>query len=134
MGTNSYLVRQKPRLVRDAFHICKISAGWKPVFQNSECADLEEVEFIEGKVSWNGNDVVHDYYGSVSDIRKLLETGEYEIMDEYGDTSDGDGPYTIDSLIAWGEHEHNYRDENTMYSAYGYKDAEGFTFHRQYFC
>ncbi len=45
-------------------HIAKTSAGWLPLFQRNETPEIE----------------------SVADIKKLYDTGKYEIFDEYGTT------------------------------------------------
>lgn len=71
MGTNYFLRKTKPRLVYDEYHIAKQSAGWRIHFQDSEA-----YRFDEDAPS----------YHSVDDIRRLLESGEYELADSYGRT------------------------------------------------
>lgn len=71
MGTNFYLRKVKPRMVYDEYHIAKRSYGWRIYFQDSEEYKYEDNPPI---------------YHSVEDIRKLLESGEYQLVNEYGDT------------------------------------------------
>lgn len=72
MGTNFYLRSVKPREVYDEFHIAKRSWGWRIHFQDSE--------------EYKYSNIPHPTYHSVSDIRNLLESGEYQLTNEYGET------------------------------------------------
>ena len=78
MGTNFYLQNKKPRLVHDLTHIAKTSAGWQPVF---EC-HAGEIE-------------------SVRQLKTAYDSGEYTIVDEYGDEYDWD---EFDQrVLQWGD-------------------------------
>ena len=78
MGTNFYLRRVKPREVYDEYHIAKRSAGWRIHFQDSTTYTDQW---------WRGSDEPEPpSYHSVADIRALLESGEYQLSDEYGRT------------------------------------------------
>lgn len=65
MGTNFYLKSKLPRIVEvyDEHHIAKTSMGWKPLFDASE-SGMESVE----------------------DIKDKFDTGDWQIVDEYGET------------------------------------------------
>ena len=134
MGTNFYLFRIKPRAVHDVFHIGKTSVGWKPTFQNSEKLNADQVGFKDGHVYWDACDITPPYYGSVADIRHLLDTGEYAIIDEYGEFGDENGPYTIERLSEWGRDKPDWKEPCKENPCYIYRDAEGFSFTRQDFC
>ena len=86
MGTNFYLRNKKPRLVYDEIHIAKTSCGWKPVFEQH----VGEIE-------------------SVKQLKNVYDSGEYIIVDEYGDE------YTWDEfdrrVLKWDEHQHKIRKE-----------------------
>lgn len=62
MGTNYYAVKKKPRIVKvyDEFHLGKASVGWQFLFQEQ--------------------DNIHSF----EDVKKILESGEWNIKDEYG--------------------------------------------------
>lgn len=62
MGTNFYLRNKKPRLVYDETHIAKTSWGWKPSFEQH----IGEIE-------------------SVRQLKTAYDSGEYTIVDEYGE-------------------------------------------------
>lgn len=66
MGTNFYIMAKKPRVVEvyDKFHIAKTSCGWKPLFDGT-CG-----------------------CGSVEKLKERYDTGDWEIMDEYGERYD----------------------------------------------
>ena len=75
MGTNFYLRRVNPRPVHDLMHIAKRSAGWVIHFQDS----------TEGYAEQHFDDPEPPEFRSVADIRALLESGEWQLADEYGD-------------------------------------------------
>ena len=113
MGTNFYLQKKKPRLVYDLIHIAKTSAGWQPLF---ECH--------EGEIE------------SVSQLKTAYDSGEYTIVDEYGDE------YTWDEfdkrVLQWGEHrdtkpichiEHIIENPDRFISKHDYyHDEDGYDF------
>lgn len=70
MGTNFYLRRVNPRMVYDEYHIAKRSYGWRIHFQDS--------------TRYQYDDTNPPSYHSVDDIRRLLESEEYQLLDEYG--------------------------------------------------
>lgn len=77
MGTNYYLRRTKPVLCFPEFHLGKKSAGWKGLFQASDYSDFEFI-FETQKPPIN----------SIADIREAVASGEWEIVDEYGEEVD----------------------------------------------
>lgn len=77
MGTNFYLQRVKPSEIYDRMHICKRSAGWKIHFQDSDEGWAEPTL---------GERPKPPVFHSVEEIRALLESEEWQIADEYGDT------------------------------------------------
>lgn len=75
MGTNFYLRRVKPREVHDLMHIAKRSAGWVIHFQDS----------TDGYAEPHDDAPEPPAFHSVADIRDLLESGDWQLADEYGD-------------------------------------------------
>lgn len=72
MSTNYYIRRTKPILTFPEFHIGKRSYGWRGLFEaNSRTDDVFEYE--------TERPVIH----SLDDIRSYVESGEWEIVDEY---------------------------------------------------
>lgn len=131
MGTNFYLRKVKPRLVYDEYHIAKRSYGWKIHFQDSE-----EYKYEDDSPS----------YHSVDDIRRLLESGEYQLADEY-DTTWKPGEESLKefddickcnggkeyegkpcSKYPYGKPPYDYYDYR------GYRDPKGYHFDSHYFC
>lgn len=104
MGTNFYIRRTEPRLVYDEYHVAKTSAGWLPSF--------------EAHSSYEGDDrpSVH----SVADIKALVDSGAYTIVDEYGDGYDWDG--FAERVLEFGD-EFNCRSHTNAYV-----DPQGFEF------
>ena len=129
MGTNYFLRKTKPRLVYDEYHIAKQSAGWRIHFQDSEV-----YRFGEDSPS----------YHSVDDIRRLLESGDYELADEYGRTWGKLSVAEFDELCKWnggarydGKSPSSYPDgeppwEHDPYRG-GYRDPQGFVFESEEF-
>lgn len=76
MGTNFYIRRVEAHQVRERMHICKRSGGWKIHFQDSTC----------GYDSYDCVCPEPPSFHSVRDIRGLLESGEWQLEDEYGQT------------------------------------------------
>jgi hypothetical protein len=119
MGTNFYLRRTKPRMVYDEFHLGKRSGGWEMHFQDSDglshyrdtvLPDAEE--FPE--------------YHSVEDIRELLESEEYQIVDEYG-TSWNPGEESLDvlqKLVDWSEGK-QYPGSRYISNCHDHRDEDG---------
>ena len=72
MSTNFYLRRTKPILTFPEFHIAKRSYGWTPLYQaNSKADDIWSFETERPVVN------------SVDDIKSYVDSGEWEIIDEY---------------------------------------------------
>ena len=76
MGTNYYIRKVKPIEVRPEFHIGKRSCGWKPLFESYHS---------DAPYGYNIS-VDRPYVDRVSDIKALVESGEWEIIDEYDNT------------------------------------------------
>ena len=93
MGTNFYIRRVEPREVHDLMHIAKRSAGWVIHFQDSEDGYDEPLEDAPEPPAFH----------SVADIRRLLESGEWQLCDEYGDVREpgADSLRAFDELCAW---------------------------------
>ena len=91
MGTNYYLRRRVEEYQR--FHVCKASYGWRTLWQTSDDA-------------WEPPTAPSDapIYHSVQEIRDLLATGDWELVDEYGDERN---PDEIDELCARRGHSHS---------------------------
>ena len=84
MSTNFYLRRTKPILTFPEFHIAKRSHGWKPLYEaNSMADDVWSFETERPVVS------------SVDDIKRYVDSGEWEVIDEY------DSPMTYDEFRAY---------------------------------
>lgn len=76
MGVNFYL---KSTATCEKIHIAKISGGWKPLYQAHESAELSKPS-------------LH----SINDIKELIDSGKYEIIDECGSKHSWD---EFDSLV-----------------------------------
>lgn len=76
MSTNYYIRKVKPIEVRPEFHIGKRSCGWKALFESYH-SDAQYVYNVG---------VDRPYVDRVSDIKALVESGEWEIIDEYDET------------------------------------------------
>lgn len=73
VSTNFYLRRKKPILCFPEFHIGKRSCGWRPLMQSNQNAE-DTFEF----------ETQRPIVQSMSDIEDTVNTGEWEIVDEYG--------------------------------------------------
>ncbi len=73
LSVNYYIRKVDPIEVRPEFHIGKRSCGWKPLFETYH-SDMPYTCRI---------DVDRPYIDRVSDIKALVESGEWEIIDEY---------------------------------------------------
>jgi len=121
MGTNYYLRKAKPRTVYDQMHMCKTSVGWTVHFQDSDDGWADEAPVPD-------EDVVPSFH-SVSDIRRLLESGEWVIADEYGNACKP-GKESLDKLeelCGW----HGPREATDLRGSY--RDDEGHLFTRTWF-
>lgn len=133
MGTNFYLRRVKPREVHDEYHIAKRSGGWVIHFQDST-----PYRFDDNAPS----------YHSVDDIKRLLESGEWQLSDEYGNVFDpGDESVEkLKDLCSWvggGRFEgktpkryegvNDYKSDRPLIPSHHYRDPQGFCFDSEEF-
>ena len=120
MGTNVYLRRRVPRMAPtyDEVHVCKLSAGWRAHFDGSSAAGT----------SWDWDDDPHrPRVGSMDDLRGYLESGEWELVDEY------DEPTTLEEVLAHDEYKRDGRLWNTRVNPNDYIDREGHPWSREEF-
>ena len=120
MGTNVYLQRKEPRMVPtyDAVHVCKISYGWRVHFDGSSAITDEWLD---------EPDEHRPRIGSMDDLRGYLSTGEWELVDEYGETRSLDDVLSHDAYVKDGE------PCNTRVSMDDYYDREGYPWSRREF-
>lgn len=116
MGTNISIRRKEPRMVPtyDETHIAKLSGGWR-------------VHFDGSSVERNAYDEDAPRIGSMDDLRAYLATGEWELVNEYGDLT------TLEEVLA---HDGYMRDGvlwNTRVSMDDYRDREGYPWSRSEF-
>ena len=111
-------------------HIAKCSWGWVPSFQ----ATPSDMPFDEQEEA-NG---IYEI-SSLADIRRYLDTGDYELVDEYGDVRTRDEFENV--VVDWCEHQraHGFKGEFNNHTdkydgLFAYKDAEGYQFCRVCFC
>lgn len=89
MSVNFYLRRTKPILCFPEFHIGKRSYGWKPLYQAND-KDMDVYSFMTQRPQVR----------SVDDIAAAVESGEWEIVDEYGDVYEyGDFRKRMDAMM-----------------------------------
>lgn len=93
MGTNFYLRRVKPVEVHPEMHIAKRSAGWKIHFQDS----------TEGIETPCFDDSDSPTFHSVREVRAILERGEWQLANEYGETwaPEEESVAEFDELCRW---------------------------------
>lgn len=126
MGTNYYIQRAKPIEVRPCFHICKRSAGWNIHFQDSTGQDFEACE-IDPRPEC-------PEFRSAAEIRGLLESGEWLLADERGNSWEGDEALKeFEELCAWRGGD-ACGDPQDSYMGRDYRDAEGLLFSSTWFC
>lgn len=115
MSTNIYLRRREPRMVPeyDEVHVCKLSYGWRAHFDGSSA--LED---------W---DERRPHVGSMDDLRGYLDSGEWELVDEYGDET------TLEEVLAHDEVTLDGQLWNTRVSNDDYYDREGHPWSRTEF-
>lgn len=135
MGTNYYLRRVEPRFTHDLMHIAKLSAGWIVHFQDSTDGYADPHDDIPEPPDFH----------SIADIRRLLESGEWQIADEYGETwAPGDASLEeFDDICRWRggpRFEDNpvgsYPDGEPPYESLmpnSYRDPDGYVFTRTWF-
>lgn len=118
MGTNIYLQRKKPRMVPtyDTVHVCKLSYGWRAHFDGSSMHECD----------WDENSP-RPRIGSMADLRGYLGTGEWELVDEYGDKT------TLEEVLEHDKYERDGELWNTRVSMDDYYDREGYPWSRRGF-
>ena len=77
MGTNYYLRRTKPVLCFPEFHVGKKSAGWFGLFEATDTNDF-----------YFGFETQKPAITCAEDIRAAVGSGEWELVDEYGEEED----------------------------------------------
>ena len=135
MGTNFYLRRVKPVEVHPEMHIAKRSAGWKIHFQDS----------TEGIETPCFDDPDAPAFHSVREIRAVLERGEWQLANEYGETwAPGEESVAeFDELCRWNggtgftepaepyygvyDHAHGVPYDHAV-GGTTYRDADGYVF------
>jgi len=101
MGTNYYAVKKEPT-IRESVHLCKRSFGWKTSWQATDenevgrWCDRDPSIDDEGRHVDELHSLPHSIH-SVDDIRSLMRTGEWLLVDEYGAVYD-DWESKIDDL------------------------------------
>lgn len=116
MGLNIYMQRKEPRMVPvyDGVHICKLSSGWRVHFDGSSATDEYGNEYTPR-------------IGSMDDIRGYLSTGEWELVDEYGDST------TLEEVLSHDQYMVDGELWNTRVSLDDYYDREGYPWSRREF-
>lgn len=137
-GTNFYLHRKKPT-IHEAVHICKRSWGWRTSWQEStndgtenawpRWCDEDPCKDEDGH--WKSERTLPWEIHSVDDIRRYLRTGEWELVDEYGEVYP-DWETEIQGLVDWdgGKAGWNERHPDNpvtweIHEHDGYRDSEG---------
>ena len=120
MGTNIYLRRKVPRTVEvyDETHVAKLSWGWRAHFDGSSA---------EGD-PWEERDGNAPRVGSMDDLRGYLASGDWELVDEYGQRTTLDEVLAHDSFATC-----DGKLCNTRVSTDDYYDREGFPWSRREF-
>lgn len=116
MGTNVYLRRKEPRMVPtyDEVHVCKISAGWRVHFDGSSARNN----------CWEPLDGHQPHIGSMDDLRGYLFTGDWELVDEYGNVT------TLEDVLSHDTYMRDGELRNTRVSLDDYYDREGYPWSR----
>lgn len=100
----------------DEIHVAKLSGGWRAHFDGSS---MDE---------WRDADDPRPRVGSMADLRGYLDTGDWELVDEYGEAC------TLEDVLAWDEMLHDGELWNTQVSDWNYYDREGYPWSRTEFC
>ena len=94
MSTNFYLRRTKPILCFPEFHVAKRSCGWKPLLEHN--GDPEDsFSFTTAR----------PIVERMDDIRAAVESGEWELIDEY------DRPYDFNEFKSYLDDNFKIEDE-----------------------
>lgn len=146
LGTNWYIRRKRPTIY-ETIHIAKRSFGWCTLWQQTLhgawprwCDEDHSHQFEDEYGRTSEPQLPHDIE-SVEDIRNYLRTGEWEVINEYGEVYD-DCEQIIEELTSWdgGKASWNERHPDKPvtwemgHHSEGYKDPEGNEFTTQGFC
>jgi len=131
MGTNFYVRRKQPT-IHETIHIGKRSWGW--LFHWDSCDENSYPRWCDEDPAI-GEGLPHGIH-SVEDVRSYLRTGEWELVDEYGDVYPDWEP-EIDGFCQWdgGKSGYNSRhpDDPVTWDVHvpsGSRDNEGQIFDR----
>lgn len=124
MGINYYLRAKKPVEYYPTYHIAKRSYGWLPLFQAIPEGDMSPIDEEEDGV------YTQLPIRSFGDIRKLVSSGDYEIIDEY------DRTYTWEEFYKEVASPYKQEPQRQSHKTSGlnvYTDLEGYEFTPQDF-
>lgn len=117
MGTNFYLRAKNPRPVYDQYHLAKTSHGWKPLFEiDPKPEDSTPWEQMPAELPIR----------SVDDIKRHYDSGNFEIVDEYGEAYDWDA--FEERVINWNADNSDARGHDSSYDFQVMKDPQGYDF------
>lgn len=126
MGTNYYLVRREPT-IREAVHIGKRSWGWR--FHWDSCDEADWPRWCDTDHTLPRPELPHGIH-SVEDVRAYLRTGEWELVDEYGEAHP-DWEAEIEGFCAWDGGRANWNERHPdepvtweIQTPSGYRDGE----------
>ena len=132
IGSNFYIRRKQPT-IHETVHIGKRSWGW--LFHWDAVDESQWPRWCDEDHVQPYPELPHSIH-SVEDIREYLRTGEWELIDEYGEVYE-DWEAEIDGFIHWdgGKAGWNERhpDEPVLWDVHtpsGYHDKEGQVFDR----
>lgn len=140
MGTNYYLQRKKPTL-HESIHIGKCSFGWRMHWDSCDegqwprwCDTDHSYSF--GESGEDAEPALPHSIHSMGDIRAYILTGEWELVDEYGNVYD-DPLGKIQDLCKWDGGKSAYNESHPdkpvtweLSTPNGYRDSEGQIFDR----
>jgi hypothetical protein len=121
MGTNYYLRKKKPTL-HECVHVGKCSGGWKMHWQATDNGIGDWPRWCDEDPCVPELTLPHAI-NSVEDIRAYLITGDWELVDEYGDRHE-DWEKKLSELEKWDGDVPNHN----------FTDAKGNVFDRQEYC
>jgi hypothetical protein len=104
--------------VYDETHVCKLSYGWRAHFDASSMYPEP----------WDEPDKEAPRIGSMADLRGYLDTGEWELVDEYDEKT------TLEEVLEHDKYECDGELWNTRVSCDDYYDREGYPWSRREFC
>lgn len=111
MGCNYYLKKAKPIEVYPEYHIAKVSWGWEPLFQAHPSENnMPSIDDSEPTIS------------SVDDIKRLVRSGEWIVVDEYGEEISWEE--FDEKVVRWADDDKHRRKHGVS----TYRDINGITF------